>query len=57
MTLIYFINDFIGCITISCLHIVLGKNSLAVPEVPEKESGLISQTEAVLEAEIEEHKN
>nr|AAM29228.1 AT09365p [Drosophila melanogaster] len=44
-------------VMILCLHIVLGKNSLAVPEVPEKESGLISQTEAVLEAEIEEHKN
>ncbi|XP_034658336.1 proton-coupled folate transporter [Drosophila subobscura] len=28
-------------VLILCIHIVLGKNSLAVPEVPEKESGLI----------------
>ncbi|KRF83911.1 uncharacterized protein Dvir_GJ12612, isoform C [Drosophila virilis] len=27
---------------ILCIHIVLGRSSLAVPEVPEKESGLIS---------------
>ncbi|KAH8322784.1 hypothetical protein KR059_005590 [Drosophila kikkawai] len=30
---------------ILCIHIVLGKNSLAVPEVPEKESGLIAKKE------------
>ncbi|XP_043650265.1 proton-coupled folate transporter [Drosophila teissieri] len=44
-------------VMILCIHIVLGKNALAVPEVPEKESGLISQREAVVEAETEKHEN
>nr|XP_036671818.1 proton-coupled folate transporter isoform X1 [Drosophila suzukii] len=40
-----------------CIHIILGKNSLAVPEVPEKESGLISQKEAIQETTSEEDKS
>ncbi|XP_017080393.1 proton-coupled folate transporter [Drosophila eugracilis] len=42
---------------ILCIHIILGQNSLAVAEVPENESGLISQKEAVLNAATEEDKN
>ncbi|XP_017043048.1 proton-coupled folate transporter [Drosophila ficusphila] len=34
-------------VMILCIHVVLGKNSLAVPEVPENESGLIGQKEPV----------
>ncbi|XP_026833328.1 proton-coupled folate transporter isoform X1 [Drosophila erecta] len=44
-------------VMILCIHIVLGENPLAVPEVPEKESGLISQNAAVLAAETEQPTN
>ncbi|KAH8395301.1 hypothetical protein KR222_008564, partial [Zaprionus bogoriensis] len=38
---------------ILCIHIVLGSNSLAVPEVPEKESGLIDNEAAAIESQVE----
>ncbi|KAI8041795.1 hypothetical protein M5D96_006064 [Drosophila gunungcola] len=44
-------------VMILCIHVVLGKNSLAVPEVPEKESGLICQKEDGLVIPNEEDKS
>ncbi|XP_070135388.1 lysosomal proton-coupled steroid conjugate and bile acid symporter SLC46A3 isoform X2 [Drosophila bipectinata] len=41
-------------VLILCIHIILGKNSLAVPEVPEKESGLIPKKQAAPDVPTEE---
>ncbi|XP_016980733.1 proton-coupled folate transporter [Drosophila rhopaloa] len=44
-------------VIILCIHIILGENSLAVPEVSEKESGLIGQKTDVLVTPNEEDKS